>query len=585
VTAMNRSATAPPTAAHRSPWLQAALLCLAAAAILWPSLDAGLIWDDVKQISDSPNIADPDAPIRYFSLNVVESWGSEGRGGEGVDTYRPLFFIALWSIHHINGSDPFWFHLAVLLSHLGVCLLLWTIARRSLGSNLSAALVFAVFAIHPVTAEAFLWASAISESMAVAGLLGAVLILDRWCRNDEHHWVATGIAGVVLLLGLLSKEAVITALPVVSIYLWRVRGVQLRALAGPWTAVIVFLVMRINALEGLQATGNGSAQRIDAIRNLPVLVLDGLRSLLTLQPVGVRHLFWDYRDVAWTTSLMAAVVLALFVFLAFKTRRRTPLVPTALAITICMLVPVALITTVPGWSGFGRYLYLPWGFIALACAEGALYLQPLIKTAAPRMRSVLGIIVALFLVLEVLGLRHALEIYHSQENLALASVELQPHAPDGWEWLGNHYFEMGDLPNAARCYGEAVAIEPAIYRPRHNLAAALFYLGRPAEALDHENAVAALHGVTTEGAYIAASACLKLERWDEAAQWILVGLDNDPESTRLIELQARLLATHPNPEALRSWLADQLSDRPDRAAGAVIAPLLSPKTHSAQSSR
>ncbi len=582
---MNQSAPDPHAAEQRSLWLQGVLLCLAAGAILWPSLSAGFVWDDFKQIADSPTIADPEAPTRYFSLNVVESWGSEGRGGEGVDTYRPLFFIALWSIHHINGPDPFWFHLAVLLSHLGVCLLLWTTARRWLGSNLAAALVFAVFAIHPVTAEAFLWASAISESMAVAGLLGAVLILDRWCQNDPGSWTPTLIAGFVMLLGLLSKEAVVTALPVVSLYLWRVRGVRLRALLGPWMAVVVFLVLRINALDGLQATGGGWTQRLDAIRNLPILVLDGLRSLLTLQPVGVRHLYWDYRDVTWITNAIAVAVLAVFVFLAFRTRRRAPLVPTALAITICMLVPVALITTVPGWSGFGRYLYLPWGFVALACAEGALYLKPLIKAAAPRLRPVLGIVVAIFLTLEVLGLRHALEIYHSQGNLAIASVDLQPHAPDGWEWLGNHYLEIGDLPNAARCYGEAVAIEPGIYRPRHNLAAALYFLGRPAEALEHETAVAAIHGVTADGAYIAASACLALEDWDEAGRWILVGLDNDPESTRLIELQARLLATHPNPEALRSWLADQLSGRPDRAARAVIAPLLSPKTHGAQSPR
>ena len=46
-------------------------------------MGAGFIWDDIKQISESPTIAGSEAPIRYFSLNVVESWGSKGRGGEG----------------------------------------------------------------------------------------------------------------------------------------------------------------------------------------------------------------------------------------------------------------------------------------------------------------------------------------------------------------------------------------------------------------------------------------------------------------------------------------------------------------------
>jgi len=545
---MNRSAPDPSVATSRRPWMQAALLCLAAIAILWPGLDAGFIWDDIKQISESPTIAGAEAPIRYFSLNVVESWGSKGRGGEGVDTYRPLFFIALWSIYHLTGPDPFWFHLAVLLTHLGVCLLLWLIARRWLDSNLAAALVFAVFAIHPVTAEAFLWASAISESMAVAGLLAAILILDRWCRGDEMRWLSSAGAGLVMLLGLLSKEAVITALPVVSIYLWRVRGVNPKALLGPWAAAAAFIALRVHALEGLQATGSGSGQRIDALRNLPILILDALRSLLTLQPVGVRHLHWDYRDATWTTSVIAAAVLALFMFLAFRARRRAPLTPTAFAVTICMMTSVALITTVPGWSGFGRYLYLPWAFTALACAEGALYLQPLIRTVAPRARHLLGILVAVFLVLEVLGLRHALWVYHSQENLARASVKLQPHAPDGWEWLGNHFLEIDDLPNAARCYAEAVAIEPGIYRPRHNLAAALYYLGQPAAALEHETAVASIHGVTADGATIAAAACLDLELWDEANRWLAEGLERDPTNERLLELEARWLDERPEPD-------------------------------------
>ena len=123
------------------PWLQAVLLTAVAFVILSPSLGAGFVWDDLQQIVSSPTISDPAAPARYFFLNVVESYGSEGRGADGVDTYRPLFFVTLWLIHRINGPDPFWFHLAVLLAHLGVCVLLWTAARRWIGSNLAAAAV------------------------------------------------------------------------------------------------------------------------------------------------------------------------------------------------------------------------------------------------------------------------------------------------------------------------------------------------------------------------------------------------------------------------------------------------------------
>jgi hypothetical protein len=550
------------------------LLTVVALAVLSPSLGAGFVWDDLQQIVTSPTISDPAAPARYFSLNVVESYGSEGRGADGVDTYRPFFFITLWLVHKINGPDPFWFHLAVLAVHLGVGLLLWAAARRWIGSNLAAAAVFAAFAIHPVTAEATLWASAISEPLAAAGLLGSALILERWCSSDRRNPVAVAAAGLVLLLGLLAKEAVLTALPVVSLFLWRVRGVRLRALLGPWTAAAVFLALRVNALDGLQATGSGAGQRLDAVRNLPVLVLDALRAMFTLWPVGIRHLYWDYRDLSWAASAAAAVVVVVLAVLAWRSRNRLPLTPTALGVTLCMMVPVALVATVPGWGGFGRYLYLPWGFTALAAAEAGRRLTGWLKQRAPKFSWAVPAVVVVFLAVELLGIQRALEVYHSQENLARASIELAPHAPDGWEWLGNDYVEKGDLANAARCYAEAVAAAPELFRPRHNLAAALLYLDRPAEALEHERIAEAAHGETTEGAVVTVSALVALGRWDDAAERLLASLDRDPQSGQLQQLQRRLLTEHPDHDAYRAWLETELAAAPDRPAAAVIRPLL-----------
>jgi hypothetical protein len=543
-------------------------------AVLSPSLGAGFVWDDLQQIVNSPSISDPTAPARYFTLNVVESYGSEGRGADGVDTYRPLFFVTLWLVHRINGADPFWFHLAVLLAHLGVCLLLWTVARRWIDSNLAAAAVFIAFAIHPVTAEATLWASAVSEPLAAAGLLGSALILDRWCGRDQNNLCAAACAGLVLLLGLLAKEAVLTALPVVSLFLWRIRGVRLRALLGPWIGAGVFLALRVNALDGLQATGSGAGQRLDAIKNLPVLVLDALRAMFTLWPVGIRHLYWDYRDLSWTASVAAAAAVLVLAGLAWWRRRRLPLTPTALGVTLCMMVPVALISTVPGWGGFGRYLYLPWGFTALAAAEIGRRLVAWFRHRAPNLGWAIPAVVAVFLSVELLGLHHALEVYHSQESLARASIELAPHAPDGWEWLGNHFIEIGDLENAALCYAEAVAVAPTLYRPRHNLAAALLYLGRPAEALEHERIAEGHHGSTTDGVFVMISALIELEQWSEAEIRLLEELDRDPDSEPLGELQIRLLAEDPDPDAYRAWLAKQLESEPGRPSAAVIRPLL-----------
>jgi hypothetical protein len=563
-------ATSLRTTLGERPWLQAVLLLAVGLAVLSPSLGAEFVWDDIQQIVDSPTISDPKAPARYLSLNVVQSYGSEGRGADGVDTYRPLFFVTLWAIHHINGPDPFWFHLAVILAHLGACLLLWLAARRWIGSALAAAAVFTIFAVHPVTAEAYLWASAISEPMAAAGLLGAALLLDRCRGGGRTEAFAAITAGLAMLLGLLSKEVVLTALPAVSLYLWRVRGVRVRALLGPWIAAAIFLGLRLHALGGLQATGNGADQRLEAVRNLPVLVLDGLRAMLTLWPVGIRNLYWDYHLIGWGASLVAAAVVGALVLVAWRARQTTPLIPTALWVTICMLAPVALVATVPGWGGFGRYLYLPLGFTVLGLAQAVLWLERLLEERYPRFRRAPRSVVAVFIAVEIVGLSHAIDVYHSQENLARGSIELAPHAPDGWEWLGNHHVEEGDLVNAARCYAEAVARAPDLYRPRHNLAAALLYLGRPGEALEHELVAESGHGPTTEGTVITVSALMELGRWDEAAERLLAGLDRDPQSRNLQRLQIRLLAEHPDPAGYRGWLEARLTTTPERPSAEFI---------------
>ena len=310
-------------------WLQLLALLALIIAVLSPTLGGDFLWDDFDQIVYSPTIGDLSKIPFFFGHNVVQSAGGEGRGADGVDTYRPAFFVALSLIHTINGADPLWFHLAVLTAHLLVCLLLWMLALRWLDSRLAAFLAVLFFACHPVTAEAYLWSSALSEPLAAAGLLAAVLILDRRCgdgKSDGRALAAALVSGLVLLAGLLAKEVVLTALPAASLFLVMVRRVRLRFLAPVWLAAAVFLVIRSFALAGLQATGIDAAHRLAAIKIFPMLVLDGLRAVVTMQPVGIRHLSWEYAGITWLQSSAAAGVCIVVLAAALALRKSTPLV-------------------------------------------------------------------------------------------------------------------------------------------------------------------------------------------------------------------------------------------------------------------
>lgn len=557
--------------------LQAFLLLALVAALLSPALRAEFLWDDFKQIVDSPTIGDPGRIPFYFTHNVVQSAGGEGRGADGVDTYRPLFMVALAAVYRINGPDPFWFHAAVLAAHLLVCLILWKLAIRWLESRTAASLGVFFFACHPVTAEAYLWPSALPEPLAAAGLLGAVFILDRRAaggRAGGDVWVFAVAAGLVFLAGLFSKEIVLAALPALAFFLIVARRVRARYLLPAVLAGVVFVVVRSAVLAGLQATGTDSLQRVGALKIYPVLFLDGLRAMLTMQPIGIRHLSWEYGEIGWGTSAASTALCILLVAIAIAFRRRAPLGLAAALTTGLMLLPIALVATVPGWGGFGRYLYVPLAMTSLALAEIGLQAHRRLAASRPRLHWAVPAIVVAALVTEVVGLQRALWVYANQENLARAAIEIFPDGPDGWEWLGNVHLDRGELEQARECYRQATERGPQLFRPRHNLAAALLYTGRPAEALSQLEILEQHHPPTPPGAKVAVLALMELGRWDDAVGRLVTALDRSPRDPGLIEVTGRLLASHPDPDALSRQLDDELSKPEHATAAEALMPML-----------
>jgi hypothetical protein len=67
---------------------------------------------------------------------------------------------------------------------------------------------------------------------------------------------------------------------------------------------------------------------------------------------------------------------------------------------------------------------------------------------------------------------------------------------------------------------------------------------------------------------------MELGQWEEAAVRLIAGLDREPGDPGLAEAVVRLLAAHPQPDVLRSWLQQEL-EKPDHGgAASVVVPLL-----------
>jgi tetratricopeptide (TPR) repeat protein len=210
----------------------------------------------------------------------------------------------------------------------------------------------------------------------------------------------------------------------------------------------------------------------------------------------------------------------------------------------------------------------------LALAQLAMVIQRWLVEGQPAFRRALPVVVAIVLIVEQVGLRHALWVYATQENLARAAIEIFPDGPDGWEWLGNVYLDREDLPAALECYREATEKGPNLYRPRHNLAAALLFTGRPEEALAQIEILDALHPPTPDRTVLEVTALINLARWEEATRRLVEGLDLAPDYAPLSTLAARLVMEHPRPDELKKLLSELLARPEHQKAAAVIDPLL-----------
>jgi tetratricopeptide (TPR) repeat protein len=304
-------------------------------------------------------------------------------------------------------------------------------------------------------------------------------------------------------------------------------------------AAVVFLGLRAAALGGLEATGSDGAQRLLALRHLPVVLLDSLRAMLLMRPIGPRHLWFEYRGLGLGASLAALLAVAGLALLVWRLRRTSPLLVLAAGVSLLVLAPVALVSTVPGWGRFARYIYLPWAFGACAAVE--LGMVAARRAGRPaRVVLVLVLVLAAWLGLQQVGLHRALQVYSSQEELARAAVAIDPDGPPGHEWLGNIWLERNDLRRALEQYRLAVAGDPSLYRPRLNMAACLLHLGRSEEALEQIDLLEARHGRTVHSCHVAVKALLRLGRVAEAKQRLRWALERAPDSVLLRRLEATM---------------------------------------------
>lgn len=392
---------------------------------------------------------------------VVKSFSVLGmfRPTRHNNVFRPLTFGTFAMNWAIDGVRPFGYHLANLLLHAGVVLLLYLVLRKLLESVSGAATISFVtavlFAVHPIHTDAVASIAARSELLAAGFLLTAWLL-----HMDDRPFSAL----LCLVLALMGKESAVVFLPLVIVGDY-VRGKLKPLLRYVWIGAISGLYVAL--LWKVQGEQFGEV-RIDFLDNPLAGLPNGLRVLNALRiawkylglHVYPATLSYDYSYNAillysnWKHLAPAAfatiVVLGVW-FWALWTGRREWFLAGALygggfAVT-------ANILTTTGTLMAERLAYLPSaGFCLLVALTWAQVLKrkPMIAWA------VLMVLVAGLSARTVARNR----VWKDNLTLCLSGLRSAPGSARVHQSLGDVYMQLGQLDAAGTEFQSALGIDP-----------------------------------------------------------------------------------------------------------------------------
>ena len=226
--------------------LMAIGLILLSLVVFLRTLHAETTWLDDVSLTDNPYVQAVDG-ISHF-------WSSADRSGR----FEPMTLTSYWLSFRVFRDNLAGTHLVNMLLHAGVVVLLWTLLRRlAVPGALFAA---ALFAVHPVHAQAVAWISGRSVVLASGFYLASMLVYLRFLGltfapesktlltlppEPERLW---GLALILFIAALLSSAATAITFPIaVLLILWWKRGCPtVRELLG----LLPFFLAAIGPVSG-----------------------------------------------------------------------------------------------------------------------------------------------------------------------------------------------------------------------------------------------------------------------------------------------------------------------------------------------
>jgi len=487
-----RDAAARPPGPASSPRKRRALAALAlvamTAGVYVPIFGAGFTWDDKDYV------------INNQTLRSVEGLAHVWHDPGATVQYYPLTFTTFWLEYQIWQLDPTGYHVTnVLLQGLNA-VLLWFVLRRLAvpGAWLAAAL----FAIHPVQVESVAWITERKNVLSGAFYLAAALAYLRYADvpaapSGAHKPAGWYVLSLLLFAcALLSKTAGCTLPAALLLVVWWKRDrVAWRDAVPllPFFALSLAMGLITAWVERVHVGAVGQEWSLTWLERCLVAgraVWFYLGKIFWPDPIIFIYPRWQVDAAAWWQYLypLGVWVAVLALWLARRPIGKGPLV--AALYFVGTLVPAL---------GFVNIYYMQYSFvadhfqyfasiglIALAAAAGARAASRLGRNGR---RIAPAVAACTLLALGTLTWRQQ-SAFTDLESLWQDTLSKNPAAWLAHNNLGHVLTNRGDLPNAMKCFDEALKYNPRYAGAYYNRANGYCKMGDVTRAIaDYTRAI------------------------------------------------------------------------------------------------
>jgi Flp pilus assembly protein TadD len=594
-----------------------------------PALRAPFDFDDVPAIVDNPTIRTlwpPAGPLHTPQRGTSVS-------GRPVANYSLALNYAANAVLGIdqrpdpNGpSKTVGYHALNILLHLMCGVLLFGVLLRTLrspglaarwgdSSEALAAIVTAIWLLHPIPSEAVNYVVQRTELLVSACYLGtlyaAIRAGDSTSAGTRRMWYA--IAVLVCLLGMGTKEVMLTAPLMVVLYdrafrwsSWRDilrggRGPFYLALAATsaWSLTLIFGGARAESVgfhgtitwhQYLYSQGWAIAHYLrlsiwpDALLHdygmTPVAGLQGVPGLVILGAVGTATVVawarperWGWFGFlgAWFFLLLAPSSSVVPIQTEIAAERRIYLALAAVLVFVVFAVEGMLRRVTGGTiSRLRRVVIVTLGALGIlltaatfhrsrAYADPVAMWREVVQRTPRNARGYSGLGIAL--------LRRDTTRLRDVESLVRQAIALDSAFIPSWNNLAQVLMMEGRLTEARQALDRALLIEPNNFDAQDRLGRLLAVLGESARAIPYLERSVAYQPTDVDARVLLGVAYVGTERWDDAIRTLRQALGVDPERTDAMRYLGRALAETDRAADAVTYLEEATKREPRSALG------------------